>query len=321
MTARWHEALDGQAEAFAFFDSPRGRGYVGAWVNSWGPGGQNVHSRTGEALSPDGLSGYRAMVGALPNALLGADTLYVEPEMMDLVDVAARSFEPEPLLPTDLPCPVGFLYLPRPLAITDRNGKSVSARAFAWRPLAMSGDPWEAVEDGVAIDGIALYMLHRVGDHDDYSDAEHAAGGHAIGPWLLTHLFPWPFGAEYPRGQQGSLLDIARPLIALWRLMQQTIAMTSRERPPRATRRRVPPLLADRLVTVVKLRRPRRPDDPDHEPTPVEWTHRWIVGGHWRQQWYPSLNLHRQVWIAPYVKGPEHLPLDARKARVFDLAR
>jgi hypothetical protein len=30
-----------------------------------------------------------------------------------------------------------------------------------------------------------------------------------------------------------------------------------------------------------------------------------MVRGHWRNQWYPSLNAHRQRWISPYVKGPE----------------
>jgi hypothetical protein len=41
----------------------------------------------------------------------------------------------------------------------------------------------------------------------------------------------------------------------------------------------------------------------------TSYDHRWIVRGHHRAQWYPSLQAHKVIWIAPYVKGPEDLPL------------
>lgn len=40
-----------------------------------------------------------------------------------------------------------------------------------------------------------------------------------------------------------------------------------------------------------------------------EWRHRWVVRGHWRNHWYPSLKDHRPVWISPYLKGPADAPL------------
>ena len=49
------------------------------------------------------------------------------------------------------------------------------------------------------------------------------------------------------------------------------------------------------------------------EGEPVNWTHRWLVDGFWRSQWFPSLGRHRQIWISPYVKGPEDLPLVIKK--------
>jgi hypothetical protein len=45
-----------------------------------------------------------------------------------------------------------------------------------------------------------------------------------------------------------------------------------------------------------------------HEPGRV-YTHRWLVRGHHRAQWYPSLKAHKVVWIAPYIKGPADAPL------------
>lgn len=72
-------------------------------------------------------------------------------------------------------------------------------------------------------------------------------------------------------------------------------------------------------MTVVRLRRPR--SAPSDEERDVNWAHRWIVSGHWRNQWFPSLKTHRQVWIGSYVKGPEDKPLLLRRGRAFELVR
>lgn len=40
---------------------------------------------------------------------------------------------------------------------------------------------------------------------------------------------------------------------------------------------------------------------------------RWPVREFWREQWYPSLNAHRPVLIAEYIKGPEGAPLKPRR--------
>lgn len=46
--------------------------------------------------------------------------------------------------------------------------------------------------------------------------------------------------------------------------------------------------------------------------TEVEWSHRWLVRGHWRQQWYASEGVHRAIYINPHIKGPEDKPLIVR---------
>lgn len=37
----------------------------------------------------------------------------------------------------------------------------------------------------------------------------------------------------------------------------------------------------------------------------VDWSHRWMVRPHWRNQWYPSQGGHKMKYIHPYIKGPE----------------
>jgi hypothetical protein len=52
----------------------------------------------------------------------------------------------------------------------------------------------------------------------------------------------------------------------------------------------------------------------------VDWTHRWIVSGFWRNQYLSKVKGHRVQWIDPYVKGPADKPL-VLKDRRYALVR
>jgi hypothetical protein len=64
-------------------------------------------------------------------------------------------------------------------------------------------------------------------------------------------------------------------------------------------------------VVVVRLRRKSldEPHEDNGEEGGVAWSHRWLVSGHWRNQWLPSRTCHRLQWIHGYVKGPAHKAL------------
>jgi hypothetical protein len=63
-------------------------------------------------------------------------------------------------------------------------------------------------------------------------------------------------------------------------------------------------------VMVIKLRAPEPATPaPDDDRVPRRWHHRWMVRGHHRAQWYPSLAAHRVIWVAPHFKGPADAPL------------
>lgn len=147
-------------------------------------------------------------------------------------------------------------------------------------------------------------------------------------PVVPVHLAPWWYGMSF----EGNEFDLdERPTGAdgWWRLaqttlrlMQQKLSTKSFGRPQRATRREAtrlgfPP---ETEVVIVRL---RREGNEHHEPSgePANYSHRFIVGGHWRNQWYPSEKIHRQIYIAPYVKGPEDKPLIVRPRRVFQWQR
>jgi hypothetical protein len=63
------------------------------------------------------------------------------------------------------------------------------------------------------------------------------------------------------------------------------------------------------VINVVTLRRDAAERVQAYNAATREYRHRWWVSGHYREQWYPSVHLHRSVWIAPYLKGDPDAPL------------
>ena len=55
--------------------------------------------------------------------------------------------------------------------------------------------------------------------------------------------------------------------------------------------------------------RPMKYVNQTHSTSGRVYTHRWVVRGHWRQQFYASTGTNAPRWIAPFLKGPEGAPL------------
>lgn len=106
-----------------------------------------------------------------------------------------------------------------------------------------------------------------------------------------------------------------RGLRSVWALARQRLAVTESHAMDRASRRRATRAAIEFPdVQIIKLRRARQTievQDSDEVAYPVDWSHRWIVGAHWRNQWMPGSQSHEPRWIAPYVKGPDDKPLIA----------
>jgi hypothetical protein len=114
-------------------------------------------------------------------------------------------------------------------------------------------------------------------------------------------------------------------LASAFAFLEQRIFVVREERAPRAVRRRLPAAAATDMIHVVTLRRqvrlPAPPSEPEGEQHPVDWSCRWIVRGHWRNQWFPKTEEHRPMWILPYGKGPEEKPLKMPGTKLFAVVR
>lgn len=106
---------------------------------------------------------------------------------------------------------------------------------------------------------------------------------------------------------------------AIISLMAQRLASHDKVQPDRTAYRRALRIGIEdpSPVNVVSLRLPDSSHnhlaDDDHESN-VVYSHRWMVRGHWRNQWYPSLGEHKPKYVPSYVKGPEHAPLVVKDA-------
>ena len=54
-------------------------------------------------------------------------------------------------------------------------------------------------------------------------------------------------------------------------------------------------------------------DRPTEDSNHVDWSRRWIVRGHWRDQWYASEGRHKPIFVPPHVKGPDDKPLVVKR--------
>lgn len=276
----------------------------------------------------------KAICGRQQDALRHGEVLYVGEEMCDLLDMLAEGFQPEPLLDSDLLIHSGFAYLASPMTVpTVLRRTDVPLRALAWR---------RCTDDEVRImpekreDGVEIWAYT---DAPEYVHGRHLMTGAPLALYEFT-VGAVPFGStpheaaeqiyaplEEKVAAGGTDYDCARSASVLlrfqvlMRLCAQRIVEDRPTSPNRAARKRAGRAelpLTD--VRVVMLRHVGQRPDRD-EPQVVEWSHRWIVKAHWRNQWYPKLGTHRQILVNPYVKGPADKPLVLPRERGFALVR
>lgn len=124
--------------------------------------------------------------------------------------------------------------------------------------------------------------------------------------------FSIPFLARFP----DDLDDNAEVVLQMLAFMNSRYVDADAVLPDRAERRRIthaglsePSLSADHPAHVIRLRAPEPEGGSAGLGGTRAWSHRWFVRGHYRAQWYPSLQAHRVRWIAAYVKGPGDKPI------------
>lgn len=266
---------------------------------------------------------------------LAEATLYLaDSDMVALLDVAAPSMPDQPLNFSDLPAPNGFVFMAEPLPDSSGSYPSVPIQAFSWaqipagHPMTTGRDPREAVlltsfvntaENVVALGHDPAKVL---------SPTAPRLMANATVIWTFGTLIGTVFG-DVPTDPQHTPGFYQRLAAAFWTLSQQP-KMTATDHAPsgRPTDHRkwrragIANAAAD--VRVIRLQHPPTPAPraagEQGEPGPAGDTRRisvrFPIRGHWRNQWFSSVEEHRHIWIDPHWKGPENAPVVGAE-RVF----
>lgn len=270
-------------------------------LKGFGEGWKLGRFRTFQAEAPPtGVQAFNIAAKLTTPSLLAASTLvWIAKDMVDLVRHASRTL------------PV-----------------------YAWSPKVL---PWEAA---VCIGEKPLLTLahKKLPKGQDHSVLQWGSGELSVGNrcvvvlWAFDppfHAVPVPALVEVLR--EGQMInaeavftiddennvgdrdwsEVQRFICTLWLLLQQKVAVKRTIHPERAARRRWVQAESRPIpdITIIELRRPLNSDSGNDASHDVNWSHRWLVDGHWREQWHPSIEQHVPTWIAPYVKGPEEKPL------------
>lgn len=309
----------------------------------FGPVMLHHHATSAEPnLSPEDADRY-AVVAAQMDARSFEDAVlyYINADMVDLLRQAKDGIGETGFMEYDLPTPVGMAYLAGDLLTFEVLRKS-EAPTEAWENYGAqfrqfmdeSGDfraparmlllwrympPQEEYPHGwvrVAWYEDRDYMAAKMqACWDDATALDVEKLRSRLGPFVFDGhqvIACHPDASElkverYDTGEDWRA-DRGDMFRALCFLLRQRVAETETVMPDRAAQRRAkregkepPPI---RVISIRGAAVTGGTGDGQRE-----WKHRWMVRGHWRRQWYRSIQAHRPVWINPFIKGPDDAPL------------
>lgn len=247
-------------------------------------------------------------------------THFVSPDVSDVLVQIAKTMPPDMLQEADLPMRNGFIVLGKPWEYLNfeagtYTGK-IPIRAICWEKSDWVGQP-----DGTMKPGVYVYLY---ADRQWIESINGELGDGWKQPLIHCDMWAWTLDTWWEErtspDQEADLHhasphvgEMRRNLLALWRFMEDEIVLTRRNRMPRSSLRRwgrsgldVP---EDGSIVTIHLRRIRSHQD-DADAQPIDWTHRWWVNGHKR---YNPKTGKKDIWVRPYLKGPEGLPIVVKK--------
>lgn len=320
MTAQ--RALDAQLEMIEWLGSDKGAGWE-KWFLETLVGSAKI---TGHGLAP-----------MLADSLGTAETVFVARPMCDVVEAAAEQMPDVPLQVENLFWPGAFVWFERPIRqhyrVTPGDDAPLATRAIAWVRQQVARSDKDRF--GESLDVPEEHRLPGI-LHTTYVDIAQTplSFGELRSPLFPFDLGGWAFGRHWQTVPHGDSMGAGRVdeglaqqrklLLAVNLLAAQYVAAVSGQRVTRAQRRRAwrmgltAPTYGQ--INVVTLRRAHQRGAGDEPDEDFEYSHRFMVRGHWRHQWYPSRGEHELLWIDPFIKGPENKPLII-KDRIWNVAR
>lgn len=244
-------------------------------------------------------------------ALLLDDLFFVAEGMYRLAEAAAESLPSYTMAPEDVPSEFGFAFL----APGSHNppGQLNALSAVEWWNTGNGVRLNFYCDTEVMIDSLTAARKCSP-EQESFQRKTMGRLSPMAAEWFIEFVREAPEQADSYREPSGWTPpddgdeQFIRTIRAMWLLMQQPLAEVSEVEPDRAARKRLRRAGREPAsVRVIELRRPKTTGGTGNSDR--EYHHAWVVRGHWRQQWFPKREVHRPVWIAPHIKGPEGAPL------------
>lgn len=244
------------------------------------------------------------MVHDMAAVLPDATCYYVTEEMTGIAKYAARTMPDQPLRLDDAPTRSGFMLWDAPVSQHEYADATVPIHGIVWNFRHEEDvQVWDGPE--ADLDGPPTYLR----TYDELNLYPLILHRNALMP-CAEHGMQWEVG-ETPDliANDDDAPGLGKALLATWTLMGQSLTQTVPTRSDRAERRRSARADLPTDLLVVRLRRLSSTPLTEDDREECDYSHRWMVSGHWRNQWLPSRAAHRLQWIAAHVKGPADKPL------------
>jgi hypothetical protein len=282
---------------------------------------KNFGSRPGINLNASTLDYLREIGESLESS---AELWWVSEDMSKLAwDVAMSGTEPEDLSERELPAPSGIMWL---------NGGGGPALLTKRDPDDQFFDTLDTPSELLSINAIVWYTPSaKSAAIKGIEVGKPRFMGLTASPALVRDSTQWN-GMLSPLDVESNLIDYFRiptyvtfhnlrflprklALIVMRLAREDSLGETQQETIGSGTSsKKKTKNKRIETITCALLRRRQYASESEREAEAREYSHRWIVRGHMRNQPVGPRNAkggqrHERVWIAPYVKGPEDKPL------------
>jgi len=290
-------ALESQLAQIEFWESPTALEYAttvrgNIELKGWG----EIQIRSAETMAE-----------GVKNAFRYATPYFLSAEIIELIHISMQKFPVGISFGSIWPeNPIGWMHMEQPFTLEADDGTDgLECAGMLWSPEQQAGR-------------MAIGFF----------------GGSIGGPYANA-LRLWTTQTFGPRHRPDAVIsDVADPYVmnmsnfgmfasrftaTLFAFLRQKVVSFQDYSSPRATTRRFQRVVQTEapLVRVIQLRKREVRGRENGASEPYDWSHRWIVSGHWRKQWYPSRQRHEPLFIDSYVKGPDDKPLKVRKVNLY----
>jgi hypothetical protein len=248
----------------------------------------------------------------LAMGLAHCEPIYLAPGPIELIVAGSVSLPEWPLRHVDLPVPHAFIHLSWPLPLIDERHPGLVLYAISYYLTHFETGPDRMIPNSSFNQATGIQICwHLKGRGINNLDE-------MFSTWRFGVLSPHSFPVAIQEPELDTyLIRFFRSCLAF---MQQRILVKERASGDRASRKQSEHAgFAERPCLIILLRKAKT--SASSEIGAPEWSCRWYVSGHWRQQAYGKKRINRRpTWVSPYIKGPEDKPIRASK-RLFAVVR